>query len=95
MNLGASLSLLTTVIGDAPAAISFLMASVHAVESRDLSGPDKLTAVLNAGENFIRATMPNLAAELEPIMEAIAHFVNALVELWNETTVFTHAPKFA
>lgn len=95
MNFGAALGVLSTVLADAPAGITFIMSSVSAVENTALSGTDKMTAVLNAAEAFLQNAYPTLAATWAPIMKAIEDFVNELVTLWNDMAVFTHLPAIA
>jgi hypothetical protein len=97
MNLAAAAATLTTILAEAqkdvPAVLAFISSTVVAVENKALSGPDKLTAVLNATEVFVNAVIPSLSAPMHLLMAAVSTFVNALVALYNEAGIFIHALK--
>jgi hypothetical protein len=99
MNIATAVATISAVLAEAdkdvPAILSFISSTVVAVENKALSGPDKLTAVLNASEVFVNSVIPTLSAPMHLLMAAIATFVNALVALYNEAGVFIHAIKAA
>jgi hypothetical protein len=99
MNLAAAAATLATVLAEAekdvPAVLAFISSTVVAVENKSLTGPDKLTAVLNAAEVFVNSVIPGLAAPMHLVMAAISAFVSALVALYNQAGVFIHAVQAA
>lgn len=97
MNIGAATATIAAILAEAdkdvPAVLAFISSTVVAVENKTLSGPDKLTAVLNASEVFVNSVIPQLSAPMHLLMAAVSAFVNALVALYNDAGIFVHAVK--
>ena len=96
MNILSLISLLTTIVGDAPkvlAAISFLMKAIADMEATTQTGEQKLAAVLNDFEAFLTANFPSFAQPFETIAGAVEAAVNEAVAIANLLGVFK--PKTA
>lgn len=90
----AFLPMLFSIMGDLPKAIQALEVLPKLIadaESTSLSGPDKLTAVLNDFETALNAINPTWGGEFAPIAKGVEDVVNDLVAMLN---VFKNAaPK--
>lgn len=71
-----------------PLVIGFIHNSVTAVEATDKSGPDKLTAVLNAVQTLADGILPDEAKEIDAFMTAIEALVNDIVAVYNDAGIF-------
>ena len=91
-SLFASVATVIGYLGDAikygPYVINFIHSTVSTVEATDKTGPDKLTAVLNAVEVFAEELLPNEAKEIEAFIASVEALVNDIVQLYNEVGVF-------
>lgn len=86
----AIINLLGEAVTEAPLVISFIQNTVVAVEGTGQSGTDKMTAVLNATEVFLNGVAPKFGGDLAALMAAVEAFVNDIVALYNEASVFIH-----
>jgi hypothetical protein len=88
--MGAILSFIPTllgILGELPkvlAAFDFLRKAITDVEASGKSGPDKLTAVLNDFEVFLKTAAPNYAQPFETIAADVEAVVNEIVAIYNE-----------
>lgn len=88
------LSLIPTllgILGDLPkviGAIQFLLKAINDAEASGVSGPDKLTAVLNDFEAFLQDAAPSWAGTFAAIAKDVEDAVNAVVGIYND---FAHA----
>lgn len=86
---------LLTIVGDLPKALQafeFLLKAITDAESTTLSGPDKLTAVLNDFEAGLNAINPAWGGEFDPIAKDVEAVVNSIVAVYNQ---FAHAKPAA
>lgn len=91
MNILSFISLLGTLIGDAPkvlAALSFLMKAVADAEATGQTGEQKLAAVLNDFEAFLAADFPALAQPFETIASGLEAAITEFVALANTIGLF-------
>ena len=91
MNILSFISLLTTVIGDAPkvlAALSFIMKAISDAEATGQTGEQKLDAVLNDFEAFLNANFPSLAAPFETIAAGLEAAVTEIIAVLNAIGLF-------
>jgi hypothetical protein len=96
MNILAFLSLLSTLIDDAPkfmSAIAFIVKLMGDVEGTGQTGSQKLDAVLNDTEAYLNANFPNLAAPFETIATSLEAAIGTAVTLLNMFGIFK--PKTA
>ena len=78
---------LLTILGDLPKVLSafeFIRQAILDAEKTGASGPDKLTAVLNDFETFLKTAAPNWVAPFETIAADVEAVVNEMVALYNE-----------
>lgn len=91
MNIIGLISTLMTVLGDLPKAIQaiqFLMKAITDAEKTGVSGPDKLTMVLNDFESAINVFNPTWAGTFDTIAKDVESAVNEIVSIYND---FAHS----
>lgn len=91
MSIFSLIGILGTILGDLPkvmGALQFLVKAINDAEATGVSGPDKLTAVLNDFEAFLQEVAPSWAGTFETIAKDVESAVNDIVGLYND---FAHA----
>lgn len=73
-----------------PLLITFIHSTVVALEATDKSGPDKLTATLNAVQTLADGILPNDSAQIDAFMASVEALVGEIVSVYNLAGVFTH-----
>ena len=89
-SVGTVMGYLADAVKYGPFLFSFIHSVVSDMEATDKSGPDKLTAVLNAVETFAEELLPDEAKEIEAFMTSVEALVNDIVALKNEVGAFVH-----
>lgn len=94
MNIVSLISLLGTIIGDAPkvlAALAFMMKAIADAEATGQTGEQKLAAVLNDFEAFLSANFPTFAQPFETIAAGVEAAVGDAVAIINLFGIFKTA----
>lgn len=85
---GSVIGYLVDAVKYGPIVINFIHSTVVALEATDKSGPDKLSALLNAVQVACDDAMPDDAAEIDALMKAVEALVTDIVTVYNDAGVF-------
>ena len=97
LNIATAAKAILTTLGKAenavthgPALLGLITTAVNTAEGTAQTGDEKLADVLNEAEVFLSKAIPEAMADAQAILKAVEDFVNALVELYDETKAFVH-----